>query len=113
MFIPALILIAAIIPMWKAFRDHKDIKIILEGLNTAAVGLVFAATYSLLQSAITPYDSDGSARTESILEYPIYTILTAVTFTSQILGKWNLPAPLMVLVGGLVGVFQWLAAGSP
>lgn len=44
MFWPALILMAAIIPMWKSFRDQKDVKIVLEGLNTAAVGLVFAAT---------------------------------------------------------------------
>lgn len=113
MFWPGLLLMASIIPMWKSFRENSHIKIVLEGLNAAAVGLVFAATYSLLSAAITPVNGNGSSRTESILMYPGYTILTAATFVSQVLGKWNLPAPLMVGVGGFCGVMAWLAAGRP
>ncbi|KAI9030242.1 chromate transporter-domain-containing protein [Hyaloraphidium curvatum] len=113
MFWPALLLMASLIPMWNMFRDNNEVKVILEGLNTSSVGLVYAATYSLMNGAITPLNGDGSQRNLPLFAFPIYTILAAATFVSQLLTKWSLPSPLMVLIGGLVGVFQWLAAGRP
>lgn len=113
MFWPALIMMAGVLPLWRKLREQKDVKVILEGLNSAAVGLVFAATYSLLTAAITPPDTNGTSRTESILKYPIYTILMGATFVSQLMKRFAVPAPLMVGVGGVVGILIWVANGSP
>ncbi|KXS22240.1 chromate transporter [Gonapodya prolifera JEL478] len=115
-FSPGLLLIAGFLPFWHRVRTHSTARIVLDGVNAAAVGLVFAAAYGLWQKAIVPVtrNADGTivvSSTSRILDVgqvPLYVILAAFGFVScGVVTKWKIPDPWAVAVGGLVGLVQW------
>lgn len=86
LFSPGVILIFAIVPFWARLRHNMTFRAILKGLNATAIGLVGAACITLWESAIS---TAADAMVFSI------ALTMAVAF--------NIPAPICILVGGIVG----------
>ncbi|KAI8852344.1 chromate transporter [Chytridium lagenaria] len=99
-FLPGLLLKAAILPLWKEYRGIPRVKAAFKGFNSVAVGLVFAATYVLFQKAI----SDG-ALGPSLGMYPFYVAVTGVSYV--LVEHLKVPAPYVVILGGVVGAVEW------
>jgi chromate transport protein ChrA len=55
-FLPTVgvLLIFGVLPFWKKFRSNKTYRRALSGLNSAAVGLIFASVLSLFLKVRTP-----------------------------------------------------------
>ncbi|KAI8800143.1 chromate transporter-domain-containing protein [Cladochytrium replicatum] len=101
-FAPGLIIQTAILPMWARYRSLRTSQIVFKGVNAAAAGLVFSATYLLSQTAIDA---------KPLGNYPLYVVVTAVSFVA--VGFLKMPAPAVIVFGGAVGVLEWLANGMP
>ena len=87
-FLPGLLLIYFIYPIWEKLKCIKGIKISLKGINAVAGGLIAVASIILMQkSGFTP----------------INLIVTVVTV--GLLATKKIPAPLLVLASLLLGVF--------
>ncbi|KAJ3327286.1 hypothetical protein HDU93_002049 [Gonapodya sp. JEL0774] len=119
-FAPGLLLIAGFLPFWHRARTHSTVRIVLDGVNAAAVGLVFSAAYQLWEKAIVPIVRDGNGnvsvsgtgRVLSVGDFPLYAILAAFGFVAcGIVAKWKFSEPWAIAAGGVVGVLQWLAIG--
>ena len=102
-FMPGILLITAVIPFWTQYRQNVIIKTILKGVSASAVGLVFAAIYQLGVVSVSPINSNPST---NIAQYPFYMSISAMTFT--LVGFLNLPAPLAIVLGGLLGFISFL-----
>ena len=86
LFGPGLILIYAMVPFWARLRHVQVFRAILHGLNATAIGLVGAACVTLWESAIiNAADS----------------MVFCVALTLDVV--FHVPAPLVVLAGGIVG----------
>ncbi|KAI8815468.1 chromate transporter-domain-containing protein [Cladochytrium replicatum] len=101
-FAPGIIIQTAVLPMWSRYRSLRTAQIVFKGVNAAAAGLVFSATYLLSQTAIDA---------KPLGNYPLYVVVTAVCFVA--VGFLKMPAPVAIVVGGVVGIFEWLANGMP
>ncbi|TPX34897.1 hypothetical protein SmJEL517_g02563 [Synchytrium microbalum] len=101
-FTPGLILMAALLPIWRRFRNLKTLQIIFKGMNAAAAGLVFAAVYLLWNKAIS-----GRAAGTVVGSYPLFTILAAFSFVAA--GYTKIPAPVVIIIGGVVGILEFAA----
>jgi chromate transporter len=86
LFGPGVILIFAIVPFWARLRHIFWFKVVLHGLNSTAIGLVGAACVILWESAV--HDSADA-------------IVFCVAGT--LAAYFNLPAPVVVLVGCILG----------
>lgn len=100
-FSPGIMLKTAIIPIWTRYRSLSSIKTAMKGINSIAVGLVYAAVYFLWNSAI----SDGD-KGRVLGAYPSFVVISAFTFVS--VGFSNVPAPVAILLGGMFGYFSKL-----
>jgi chromate transport protein ChrA len=105
-FLPGILLKAGVLPMWKTYRGLPTVKTIFKGLNSVAIGFVFSATYLLWEKAISVGDKG-----RSMSGYPFYVAIAAVGYL--LVEYMKAPAPFVVLAGGVVGLFQWLALGMP
>ncbi|KAJ1553688.1 hypothetical protein HK096_006858 [Nowakowskiella sp. JEL0078] len=101
-FGPGILIQTAIIPIWAKYRNLDGIKEIFKGVNAAAAGLLFSAVYLLSQNAIND---------TNIINYPFHLVITSFTFV--FCGFLNLPSPAAVIIGGFVGILQWVAVGMP
>lgn len=88
-FLPALLLVLAITPIWDSIKTHPLLQAALKGVNAAVVGLLFAA---LLDAAITIRPSNG-------LEW-LWVIGSFV-----LLHLLKVPAHLVVFAGAALGYF--------
>lgn len=79
-FLPGLLLIYFIYPIWNQLREIKGIKIALKGINAIAGGLISVAAVILMQKSGFRID---------------YLLVTAITFI--LLWTKKVPAPLIVL----------------
>lgn len=79
-FLPGLLLIYFIYPVWDNLKEIKAIKISLKGITAVAAGLIFISSIILMQESGFSYDN----------------ILVTV-FTILILYTKKLPAPVIVL----------------
>eukprot|EP00906_Rhabdomonas_costata_P036796 RCo051583 len=102
-YFPGIALKLGVLPLWKHLRGRPSIKSFLRGVSAAAVGLVFYAVYILWQKAVSL--PDGTAT--SLDGHSLYVILTTLTFVA--VGLLSLPAPAVVVFGGVVGVLEWFA----
>jgi chromate transporter len=99
LFGPGVMLIFAVLPFWGKFRKWDVYKRALPGLNASAVGLVVAAVFNI------------AFKVRSLSPFPEASVCIGVicTFCAHIVklpsGSWTLvQAPLVVLVGGLLGL---------
>ncbi|GGJ19573.1 chromate efflux transporter [Deinococcus roseus] len=88
-FLPALLLVLAIMPVWNSIKALPLLQAALRGVNAAVVGLLGAA---LLDAALT-------IRPHTVLEF-LWVILSFV-----LLHLLKIPAHLVVLGGAVVGYF--------
>lgn len=86
LFGPGVLLIFAVTPFWAKLRHKMTFRAILKGLNSTAIGLVGAACITLWEAAV--------ATASDAMVFAIAGTL-AVGF--------NVPAPLCILAGGVVG----------
>ncbi|KAG0293249.1 hypothetical protein BGZ98_002255 [Dissophora globulifera] len=95
-FFPGLILKNAIIPFWLFVREHKSVKMMFRGVNACALGLVFSATWLLW---VQTNSVGGSAS--------YHAVIVSVAFVAS--GYLDVPAPLVIILGGLMGGIEYLA----
>jgi chromate transporter len=86
LFGPGIILIFAVMPFWARLRHLTWFKVVLQGVNSTAIGLVGAACVILWEAAIT------DAADAMVFSF---ALTLAVVFT--------VPAPLVILAGGILG----------
>jgi chromate transport protein ChrA len=104
-FLPGILLMAAFIPLWKKYRELEIIQSIFRGVNAAAVGLVYAAVYTLSIKSIVPTTANSGDITDQLTNHPLYTAVAVITFSA--VGYLQVPAPVAVLGGALVGLLDW------
>ena len=117
LFGPGVLLVFGVLPFWGRVRRHPTYRRALPGLNAAAVGLVGAAVLSLFVRLVgdpggTDAAADGDAAPDAAASaafgqlFPRANVgIMAVAFASaEVLSA---PAPLVVLLGGALGVFAW------
>ncbi|KAJ3103617.1 hypothetical protein HDU97_009956 [Phlyctochytrium planicorne] len=97
-----LLIQAGILPIWTRYRNLDNVKVAFKGFSSVAVGLVFAATYILVEKAIVKGE-----RGSSLLAYPHYVAVTGVAFVGVEFLK--VPAPVVVLLGGFIGFMFFVA----
>jgi chromate transporter len=86
LFSPGIILIFAVMPFWARLRHLTWFKVVLQGVNSTAIGLIGAACVILWEAAIT------DAADAMVF---CFALTIAVAF--------NIPAPFVILAGGIVG----------
>lgn len=86
LFGPGVVLIFAVVPYWARLRHNNNFRCILAGVNATAIGLVGAACVVLWETAIV--------NTANAMVF-CFAITLDVVF--------NVPAPLVVLAGGVFG----------
>lgn len=85
-FLPGLLLIYFIYPIWDSLRSLRGIKIALRGINATAGGMITAAAFVLMQkSGLT-------------LENMVVTAVTALLLLTR-----KVPAPIIVLLAIAAG----------
>jgi chromate transport protein ChrA len=98
-FLPGILLKVAVLPVWTTGRTWPGVAHAFTGVNSCAVGLVVAAVYLL-----TGLDVDAPGGDASVLASPLLVSIVAVAFTVS--GSMvSLPAPLVMLAGGVMGAF--------
>ncbi|GHP04588.1 hypothetical protein PPROV_000334200 [Pycnococcus provasolii] len=93
-FAPGVMMIFGVLPLWRGLRNNRIYQRAVPGVSASAVGLIFASIFSLHASlqASSPFPSASDA--------------IAVTGFALI-RVGNVPAPLSVLCGGVLGVLAW------
>lgn len=85
-FLPGLLLIYFVYPVWEKLRQIKGIKVSLKGINAIAGGLICASALILMQKSGTTFDN--------------FAVLFA---TVTLLARKKIPAPLIVLMSLVLG----------
>ncbi|KAK4537539.1 hypothetical protein CDCA_CDCA13G3564 [Cyanidium caldarium] len=86
LFAPGILLLFGVLPFWDRVRQAQWVRLLVQGLNATAAGLILAGCWMLLRRAV--YDS----ATFSILMLATYGALCKV------------PVALTILGGGIVGL---------
>ncbi len=85
-FLPGLLLIYFIYPVWDGLRSLRGIKIALRGINAVAGGMIAAAAFVLMQ------------KSGFTVENLIVTAVTALLLLTR-----KIPAPILVIIAIAVG----------
>ncbi|GAB4823068.1 hypothetical protein N2152v2_010114 [Parachlorella kessleri] len=94
LFAPGIILIFGILPWWGMFRQWQVYRRALPGLNSAAVGLIVTSVFQLTLSAFGNSPFPHASISIGIMAYGATEVL-------------KIPAPLVVIGGGVCGVIGW------
>jgi len=98
-FVPGITLAVGVQSLWRVLRTKPFVTSLLRGVNATAVGLVFTAVYRLWQIGyLTPEKSDG----QSLATEPWWVVVTALTYSGN--AWFNVPAPVAIVFGGLLGL---------
>nr|CAG4708738.1 unnamed protein product [Naegleria fowleri] len=89
LFLPAILVVLGALPVWNKYRERQFVQSLLKGVNATSVGFVFTAVY-ILWLASVPNLHVASA--------------CSVVFSILFLSVWDLPAPLVILMGGAVRI---------
>ncbi|MDY0287469.1 MAG: chromate efflux transporter [Sphaerochaeta sp.] len=87
-FMPGLLLIFFVYPLWESIKEIKGIKISLQGITAVAAGLIAVAAVILMEKSGLALDT-----------------FLVTFFTVMILLTKRIPAPLIVLATLLIGFF--------
>ncbi|RUP44362.1 putative chromate ion transporter [Jimgerdemannia flammicorona] len=104
-FLPGLLLKNAVVPFWQWIRDKPFMKKVFRGVNACAVGLVFAAIW-LLWTQISIGVPTGLDSHEGF-----HIVVAAIAFVAAAYLK--VPAPAIIVIGGVLGVLEWAATDLP
>jgi chromate transport protein ChrA len=101
-FAPGIIIVIAVMGLWKVLRSRRWLLSILRGVNAGAVGLVYTAVYKLWQIGYV----DANYQSGSPLGRDPWWV--AITATSFVGGAWfGLSAPFAILLGGVMGLIWY------
>jgi chromate transport protein ChrA len=100
-FLPGLTLTTAISGIWQLVRTKPLVGSALRGINSAAVGLVFAAVYRLWEIG---YLTPSSGRGKSLAGDPWWVVVAAVTYSGA---AWFRVPPAVAVLGGAVLGLCW------
>ena len=88
-FLPSFLLLAGALPFWQTLQQQPSLQSAFHGVNAAVVGLLFAAFYDpVLVTAVT---------------WSLDLAIAVLFFVALVYWRW--PVWLIVIAGGLVGVF--------
>ena len=88
-FLPSFLLLAGALPFWQALQQQISLRSAFHGVNAAVVGLLFAAFYDpILVNAVT---------------WSLDLAIAVLFFVFLVYWRW--PVWLIVIAGGLVGIF--------
>jgi chromate transport protein ChrA len=101
-FAPGIIIVIAVMGLWKVLRSRRWFLSILRGVNAGAVGLVFTAVYKLWQIGFVDADYQSGS---PLGRDPWWVAITATSFVG---GAWfGLSAPFAILLGGVMGLIWY------
>lgn len=106
-FTPGIVLKIGLLPFYSKWRYNKVVKSVLRGLNATAIGLIFAATYRLLQVGfiMSGDQPDAPAISSSLFQNGWWVVVTAGAFVGC---EWfKVPAPFAILGGAVAGIAWW------
>ncbi|ORY53868.1 hypothetical protein BCR33DRAFT_845086 [Rhizoclosmatium globosum] len=106
-FLPGLLIKAGVLPIWRNYRELPVLRSIFKGLNSVAVGLIFAAIFILWNKAIALKDG----KVASLGEYSGWTGVMIIAFLAM--DTWKLQPWWAVGAGAIVGVLGWVMDGKP
>ncbi|GAA5975447.1 hypothetical protein JCM21900_002114 [Sporobolomyces salmonicolor] len=106
-FLPGIMLKLAFLPLYQRWKQATRVRSILRGLNAAAVGLIFSATYRLFRVGFIQADptrgSEG-ARFSSLDRDGFWVSTVAATFVAC---EWFRVKTPVAILGGAVGGVAW------
>lgn len=94
LFSPGILLIYGVLPFWASFRKLPVYRKALPGFNAAAVGLIITAVFSMLFSVVDRSDFPTTSVGIGMVGFALVDI-------------YNIPASLVVILGGLLGFMGW------
>lgn len=98
LFGPGVMLIFGVLPFWGQFRTNALYRRMLPGLNSAAVGLVFAAVLSMAANARAASSAPTYSTCVAVLAF------YAAQFVKLPAGMWSkVKAPMVIVAGGALG----------
>ncbi|KAE8216458.1 hypothetical protein CF327_g320 [Tilletia walkeri] len=107
-FSPGIILKLAVLPVYSSFRKHQSVRSTLRGLNAAASGLVFSATYQLFIVGYIYQSASGSrdqrTMSGSLTTDPFWTVVVAGSFVAS---QFFSSPPWLSIAGGAVAGLAW------
>jgi chromate transport protein ChrA len=106
-FLPGLTLTTSISGIWQLVRTKPVVGSALRGINSAAVGLVFAAVYRLWEIG---YLTPSSGRGKSLAGDPWWVVVAAVTYSGA--AWFRVPPALAVLGGAVLGLCWYGVVGK-
>ncbi|KAJ3349706.1 hypothetical protein HDU83_000324 [Entophlyctis luteolus] len=106
-FLPGLIIKAGILPIWRHHRDLPALRAVFRGLNSIAVGLLFAAVYLLWMKAIAL----PGGGVDNLGSWPGWT--AAMIAAILAVDVWKIEPYWVVLAGVAIGGIVWAADGRP
>ena len=95
LFAPGVILIFAVVPFWARLRHVNWFKVVLNGVNATAIGLVGAACVILWESAV--------GNSADAIVFCVAGVMAMI---------FNVQAPLCILAGGILGAILCDGAAS-
>ena len=112
-FTPGLVVVLAVMGLWRFVDGRKWFLASLRGVNAAAVGLVFTAVWKLWEMGLVGKGGakDGGGPMGNIGQgAPLGgdPWLVAITAGAFVGGKWfGMAPPVAILLGGVCGVVRW------
>ncbi|KAK0524888.1 hypothetical protein OC835_005783 [Tilletia horrida] len=107
-FSPGIILKLALLPVYSTWRKHTAVRSVLRGLNAAASGLVFTATYQLYIVGYI-YQSAAGSREQKTMSGPLtadpfWTVVVAGSFVAS---QYFHSPPWLSIAGGALAGLAW------
>ena len=101
-FGPGITLATGFQSLWRRVRTWRAMKSAIRGLNSAAVGLIWTAVYRLWEIG---YLRAGFSTGTSLGQEPWYLVIAAIAFCGN---QWySVPAPVAILIGGVLGLVRF------
>ena len=105
-FSPGIVLATGFQSLWPHVRGWRVAQAALRGLNAAAVGLIWTAVYRLWAIG---YLRAGVSAGTSLGQEPWYLVVAALAFCGT---QWyGVPAPVAIVLGGVLGLVRFAAVG--
>ena len=97
-------------PFWGKFRHQPLYRRALPGLNSSAVGLVFAAVIQMTFKVRELSPNKEASVVIGMLAF--YVSVYGVPLCAKENNIWMVPAPFVVVAGGGLGVIAWLTTSE-
>lgn len=101
-FLPGILLKLAFLQLYSKIREHPTTRQVLRGVNAAAVGFIWSATWRLWNSGVV---KNQRSTASSLDADPWWAVIAAGAFT---LCEWySVSPPIAVILGAVGGIVWW------